>query len=141
MNLSGIVSQIEQVTGLDGNVQIGQPAQLTGINNGLYAWLTDVLETAGPSGRIGCPSIQRIECRIGITIGATDLDTLITARDAVRLELIDYQPETEPSGDPIQFRAGRLEFLDPGWVGWRDEYSYNYYVDMNNLPEPPPEEP
>jgi hypothetical protein len=134
MNLSGIVSQMEQVEGLSGNVQIGQPATLAGINNGLYGWLTDVLETAGPSSRIGCPSIQRMECRIGITLGATDLDTLIAARDAVRINLIDYQPEAGSSGDPLQFRGGRLDFLDPGWVLWRDEYAYSYYIDMNNLP-------
>lgn len=139
MNLSGIVSQIENVEELDGQVQIGQPAQLTGISNGLYAWIVDVMEAAQPSGRVNVPSIQRIEVRIAVVIGATTFDAMLTARDAVRIELIDYQPDEQ--GDPLQFRLGRLEFLDPGWVYWRDEYTYSFYLDMNALPPTPIEEP
>jgi hypothetical protein len=48
-------------------------------------------------------------------------------RDAIRSALIDYLPES--NGDPITYRAGRMEFLDAGYTVWRDEYAYSFYFD------------
>ena len=55
---------------------------------------------------------------------------VLTTRDAVRNALIDYKPDAP--GDPITFRAGRLEFLDPGIVLWRDDYEFSFYFDGLN---------
>jgi hypothetical protein len=132
MNLSGIVTQLQTVTGLSGNVVIGLPAQIEGIASGPYAWITDVLETSQPSGRVNQPSIQRISTRVAVTFGAQDFEDVLTVRDAARLALIDYQPDAP--GDPLQYRQGRLEFLDGGWTYWRDEYEFAYYIDMLEQP-------
>ena len=133
MNLDAIVAQLETVTGLAGNVKIGQPAQLESIANGPFVWLTDAMESAPSSTRINQPSIQRIECRVGLAIGATTFADMTSIREAVRWAITDLFPDGE-DGDPLQFRGGRLDFVDPGWAIWRDEYAYAYYVDLLNQP-------
>ena len=143
MNLDAIVTVLDNLEGLTGNVKIGQPAQIEGIANGPFVWITDAMESAPPSERINTPSIQRIECRVGLAIGATTFADMAEIRETVRWALIDLYPDGEP-GDPMAYRGGRLDFVDPGWAVWRDEYSYAYYVDMLNKPvepEPVPEEP
>lgn len=132
MNISGIVTQLETVSGLNGKVVVGQPAQTDSISSGPACWISDLTETAAPSGRISQPSIQRVECRLGLLLGNVSLDTIVSLRDAVRLAMIDFQPIAP--GDPIQFRAGRLEFSDAGFTLWRDEYAYAYYIDMLEQP-------
>lgn len=128
MNISSIVTQLEGVTGLSGKVVVGQPAQTDSLSSGPACWITDLMESAAPSGRINQPSIQRIESRLGLVLGNVSLDTIISLRDAVRVALIDFQPDAP--GDPIQFRSGRLEFSDAGFTLWRDEYAFAYYVDL-----------
>lgn len=128
MNLSAIITQLETVDGLDGKVVVGQPAQTDSLSVGPVCWISDLLETATPNQRVNTPAIQRIEVRLGLTLGAADLDSLLATRDAIRLAMIDFQPDAP--GDPLIFRGGRLDFLDPGYVLWRDEYSYSFYIDM-----------
>jgi hypothetical protein len=65
--------------------------------------------------------------RLGLVIGAADLSEVLPLRDAIRSALIDYLPES--NGDPITYRAGRMEFLDAGYTVWRDEYAYSFYFD------------
>ena len=144
MNLDAIVTAIEGVTGLSGNVQIGQPERIEGITGGPYAWLSEAMESATPSGRVNQPSIQRIDCRVGITIGAQTMADAVETREAIRWALIDLDPEGTAGAEPLQYRGGQLAFLDPGWTFWRDEYAYSYFIDLLNppvVPEPDPEEP
>jgi hypothetical protein len=132
MNIDGIVTQLETVTGLSGKVVVGLPPQTDSLSSGPKVWITDIAETASPSGRINQPSIQKVDCRIGIVTSGADLTEILPLRDGIRTTLIDYQPETQASGDPLSYRAGRMEFLDAGYVVWRDEFSYTYYVDLLN---------
>jgi hypothetical protein len=144
MNLDAIVTAIEGVTGLSGNVQIGQPERIEGITSGPYAWLSEAMESAAPSGRVNQPSIQRIDCRVGITIGAQSMADVLETREAIRWALIDLDPEGTAGAEPLQYRGGQLAFLDPGWTFWRDEYAYSYFIDLLNppvVPDPEPEEP
>ena len=128
MNIDGIVTQLETVTGLSGKVAVGQPATTDSLGNGPTCWITDISESAGPNTRVNAPALQRIDARLGITLAGADLDAVLTMRDAVRSALIDYQPDAP--GDPITYRAGRMEFLDPGIVLWRDEYAWTQYLDL-----------
>jgi hypothetical protein len=142
MNLDAIVTAIEGVTGLSGNVQIGQPERIEGITSGPYAWVSDVREIGSPSPRTNQPSIQRITTRVGITIGAQSYSDVLSAREAVRWALIDLYPMTTAGAEPVQFSTGDLAFLDAGWTFWRDEYAYSYFIDLLNPPVvPEPEEP
>jgi hypothetical protein len=141
MNLDAIVTQLETVDGLSGNVQIGQPERIEGITSGPYAWLSEAMESASPSGRVNQPSIQRIDCRVGITIGAQAMADVLSTREAIRWALIDLDPEGTAGAEPLQFRGGQLAFLDTGWTYWRDEYAYSYYVDLLNPPEEPEPDP
>ena len=144
MNLDAIVTAIDGVTGLSGNVQIGQPERIEGITSGPYAWLSEAMESAAPSGRVNQPSIQRIDCRVGITIGAQSMADVLETREAIRWALIDLDPEGTAGAEPLQYRGGQLAFLDPGWTFWRDEYAYSYFIDLLNppvVPDPEPEEP
>jgi hypothetical protein len=137
MNLSGIVTQLQTVNGLTSNVQVGQPERIESISQGPYAWVSDAMESATPSGRINQPSIQRIDCRIGITIGAQDMDDVLETREAIRWAMVDFFPESTAGAEPMQYRGGQLAFLDPGWTYWRDEYAFSYYIDLLNPPEEP----
>ena len=128
MNIDGIVTQLETVTGLSGKVAVGQPATTDSLGNGPTCWITDISESAGPNTRVNAPALQRIDARLGITLAGADLDAVLTMRDAVRSALIDYQPDAP--GDPITYRAGRMEFLDPGIVLWRDEYTWTQFLDL-----------
>lgn len=127
MNIDGIVTQLETVEGLSGKVAVGQPATTDSLGNGPTCWITDISESAGPNTRVNAPALQRIDARLGITLAGADLDAVLTMRDAVRSVLIDYQPDAP--GDPITYRAGRMEFLDPGIVLWRDDYAFAFYYD------------
>lgn len=128
MNIAGLVTRLQTVTGLSGKVVVGLPPQTDSLSTGPKVWITDISETASPSTRINQPSIQRIECRIGVVTTGADLTAILPLRDSIRATLIDYTPET--SGDPIGYRAGRMEFLDAGITVWRDEFAYSYYVDL-----------
>jgi hypothetical protein len=128
MNIDGIVTQLETVEGLNGKVVVGQPATTDSLGNGPTCWITDISESAGPNTRVNAPALQRIDARLGITLAGADLDAVLTMRDAVRAALIDYQPDAP--GDPITYRAGRMEFLDPGIVLWRDEYTWTKFLDL-----------
>ncbi len=128
MNIDGIVTQLETVEGLDGKVAVGQPATTDSLGNGPTCWITDISESAGPNTRVNAPALQRIDARLGITLAGADLDAVLAMRDAVRSALIDYQPDAP--GDPITYRAGRMEFLDPGIVLWRDDYTWTQYLDL-----------
>ena len=127
MNIDAIVTQLETVTGLNGKVAVGQPAQTDSLSSGPTCWITDISESAGPNTRVNAPALQRIDARLGIVLAGADLDSVLATRDAVRSALIDFQPDAP--GDPITYRAGRMEFLDPGIVLWRDEYSFAFYYD------------
>ena len=127
MNIDAIVTQLETVTGLTGKVAVGQPAQTESLSTGPTCWITDISESAGPNTRVNAPALQRIDTRLGIVLAGVDLDSVLTRRDAVRSALIDFQPDAP--GDPITYRAGRMEFLDPGIVLWRDEYEFAFYFD------------
>lgn len=142
MNLGAIVTQLETVTGLSGNVAIGQPERIEGITSGPYVWLSEAMESSSPSTRINQPSIQRIDCRVGITIGAQTMSDVLSVRETIRWALIDLDPEGTAGCEPLAYRGGQLAFLDPGWTFWRDEYAYAYYVDLLNppvVPDPDPE--
>ena len=128
MNIDGIVTQLQTVEGLSGKVAVGQPATTDSLGNGPTCWITDISESAGPNTRVNAPALQRIDARLGITLAGADLDAVLSMRDAVRSALIDYQPDAP--GDPITYRAGRMEFLDPGIVLWRDEYTWTQFLDL-----------
>ena len=128
MNIDGIVTQLETVEGLSGKVAVGQPATTDSLGNGPTCWITDISESAGPNTRINAPALQLIDARLGITLAGADINDVLAMRDAVRLALIDFEPSVP--GDPITYRAGRLEFLDPGIVLWRDEYTWTQYLDL-----------
>jgi hypothetical protein len=128
MNISGIVTQLETVTGLNNKVVVGLPPETASLATGAKCWITDISETAGPSLRVNTPSIQKVECRIGLVTTGNDLTDILPLRDSIRATLIDYQPELK--GDPITYRAGRMEFLDAGITVWRDEFAFSYYVDL-----------
>jgi hypothetical protein len=127
MNIDGIVTQLETVEGLSGKVVVGLPPETASLANGPTVWITDLAETAGANQRINAPALQRIEVRLGLVMGTATLDDLLPLRDAVRDAIIDYLPES--NGDPITYRAGRMEFLDAGYTVWRDEYAYSFYFD------------
>lgn len=127
MNLAAIVTQLETVTGLSGRVAVGSPTQMENVGDTPIAWISGLTETASSNPRVNSPAIQRIDTRVEITIGAKTLSEVQTTRDGVRAALVDFQPEAP--GDPMEFRNSRMEFIDPGWVLWRDDYSYSYYYD------------
>lgn len=127
MNLSAIVTQLETVTGLAGRVTVGTPTQFENVADTPIVWISAAVESAGSNSRTNRPAIQRIEARIEITLGAKTFDEVAETRDAIRAALVDFQPEAP--GDPMEFRSSRMEYSDPGWVLWRDEYGYAYYYD------------
>lgn len=128
MNIDAIVTRLESVTGLAGKVAVGQPAMTDSLGTGPMCWITDLSESAGDNTRVNSPALQRIEARLGLTMGSADINALLTLRDAIRISLVDFAP-TE-NGDPMTYRAGRLEFLDPGYVLWRDDYTFAFYFDQ-----------
>ena len=128
MNIATLVSRLETVSGLSGKVAVGSPMQTDSLATGPAVWISDITEGAGSNQRTNAPALQRVEVRVGITASAATLSALMTLRDSIRAKLVDYQM-SEP-GDPMTYRTGRMEFLDPGIVLWRDEFSYSYYYDM-----------
>lgn len=125
MNLSALITQLETVSDLTGKVMVGMPAQLENIGSAPYAWLTNIVETAGGSPVTG-PVRQRVDLRVEITVGAQTLDGMLSVRDDIRAALIGFQ--IDGGHDPMTFRAGRMEFADPGWNLWRDDYATAYYI-------------
>jgi hypothetical protein len=129
MNLSGIVTQLQTISTLAGKVEVGQPAQIEGVGSDPYAWITGIMEEAAPSGRVNVPSIQRIAVRLMVTVGASTQTKMLATRDLIRSALVDFYPESTAGAEPMEFRSGRMDFLDAGWMTWTDEYSYSYYFD------------
>lgn len=125
MLLQAYVGRIGTIPALTGKVVVGQPAQMEGISSSPYAWITDVLEIAGGSPITG-PVRQEVELRLMVAVGAMDMDTLLTTRDAVKDALLNYTPDPEYA--PMEFRNGKMEFADPGWWFWRDEFVTRYYM-------------
>ena len=125
MNIDALIARLETVTGLAGRVVVGTPTQLEHVGDDPMAWISGLMESASPNHRVNSPAIQRIDVTAEITLGAKTLDQVQTTRDDVRVALVDFQPE--PPGDPMIFRGSQMEFVDPGWVIWRDEYLYSYY--------------
>lgn len=128
MNLFGIVTRLESIYDLTGKVEVGLPPQTDSLSLGPRCWISDISETASPSGRVNTPSIQRVVCTVGIIITGSGITDILNLRDSVRLALIDFQPDAP--GDPMIYKSGRMEFLDAGIVVWRDEFSFTYYVDL-----------
>ena len=90
-----------------------------------FAWVTSLIEQAGKSPVSG-PVRQLVDLRIEITVGARNLSDMLEVRNASTHALLNFQPD--PSYTPMTFRTGRMEFGDPGWFLWRDEYLTSYYL-------------
>ena len=125
MLLQAYVDRINSITTLSGKVSIGFPAQMEGISSSPYVWITDVMETAGSSPVTG-PVRQEIELRLMVAVGTMSLDTLMATRDAVKDVLLNFTPDPEYA--PMEFKNGKMEFSDPGWWFWRDEFVTRYYM-------------
>lgn len=126
MNISAIVTELETIPGMAGKVTVGIPAQMEGLSGAPYVWITSIVEGGGDSPIVG-PVRQRVELRVELTVGARDLNSMLIARDEVWAKMLNFQPD--PGYDPITFRIGRMEFGDPGWFLWRDEFRTSYYKD------------
>lgn len=125
MKLAEIIAQINTIPELSGKVEVGMPAQLEHIGNTPYCWITNVGETGGDSPITG-PVRQRVVMTMELTIGARNLADTLSIRDKIRVCLLGFAPD--PGYELMQFRFGRFEFLDPGWVLWRDEYLTAYMI-------------
>lgn len=125
MKLQEIVDQLETVPALAGKVTVGMPAMLENISGSPFAWITSVIQQAGNSPVTG-PVRQLVDLRIEITVGARTLNEMLEVRDAATAALINFQPDLTYT--PMTFRLGRMEFADPGWFLWRDEYMTSYYL-------------
>lgn len=123
MKLQEILDQLETVTELAGKIVVGMPERLENIGSAPYAWITNIVQTGGQSPILG-PVREKIELRVEITIGARTLGEMLAVREKLTAALLNFQPD--PSYDPIRFRIGRMEFTDPGWVLWRDEFVTGY---------------
>jgi len=123
--LEAIVERIDATMGLTGGCEVGMPAQLESLSTVPMAWITNVIETAGNSPVTG-PVRQRLELRVEVTVGARTLGSMLGARDAIRDSLLSYIVNSDY--EPMIFRSGRMEFADPGWCLWRDEYVTARYL-------------
>lgn len=128
MNLTAIVAQLETVPELYGKVVVGMPAQMESIGNAPYAWVTAIVEEGGSSPVIG-PVRQRIGCRLDVMVGTRTLEDMSLVRESITNALLNFQPDK--SYEPMTFSAGNMEFGDPGWFYWRDEYHTAYWRDCN----------
>lgn len=126
MIIHEIITQLETVPALMGKVYLGVPAQMESLSQAPYVWVTSINEAGGTSPILG-PVRQRIEYRFELTVGARNADDMETIRNAVKGAMLNFQPI--PESDPIIFRAGRMEFGDPGWFLWRDEFRTSYFED------------
>ena len=125
MKLQEIVDQLETVPALAGKVSVGIPAMMENVASSPFAWITSVVEQAGNSPVTG-PVRQLVDLRVEVTVGARNLNDMLEVRDAATAALINFQPDL--SYTPMTFRMGRMEFGDPGWFLWRDEYLTSYYL-------------
>jgi hypothetical protein len=125
MKLQEIVDQLETVPALAGKVSVGIPAMMENVASSPFAWITSVIEQAGNSPVTG-PVRQLVDLRVEITVGARNLNDMLEVRDAAAAALINFQPDLTYT--PMTFRAGRMEFGDPGWFLWRDEFLTSYYL-------------
>lgn len=125
--LSNIISALETLSTNSFTLLVGTPTQMESVGSSPYVWVAGFVEQGGSNQRVNCPVIQRINASIILVIGALDLDTLLSTRDAVRSGMLNSYPTTDC--DPVVFGSGRLEFGDAGWWHWRDEYSFAYHQD------------
>lgn len=123
--LASIVSRLQSIPGMASSVVIGSPAQMESLGSSPHIWITDVSESGGDSPVLG-PVRQRILMRIEVTSGARTLNAMTDLRDAIRSALVNYCPN---NAEPIKFGGGRMEFLDPGWVLWRDDFLTAYFYE------------
>jgi hypothetical protein len=91
-----------------------------------YVWITSVMEGGSDSPVTG-PVRQKVELRVELTVGARNLGTMLDMRDQVWAKMLNFQPD--PNYEPMAFRIGRMEFGDPGWMLWRDEFRTSYFKD------------
>lgn len=126
MNLSAIVSRLESIPGMTGKVIVGIPAQMESIAIAPYVWITSVVESGSESPIVG-PVRQRVQLRVELTVGARNLADMNSIRDQVWAKILNFKPDNDY--DPMVFRVGRMEFGDPGWFLWRDEFLTAYYRD------------
>lgn len=126
MNLAAIIAQLETIPGMSGRVVVGIPAQMENLSTAPYVWVTSVVEGGGSSPVVG-PVRQRVELRMELTVGARNLQSMLDIRDQVWAKMLNFQADS--GYDPMEFRIGRMEFGDPGWFLWRDEFRTSYYKD------------
>ena len=125
MKLQEIIARIETIPELAGKVQVGMPAQMESLGGAPYCWITNLLEIAGDSPVTG-PVRQKVTLKLELTIGARNVTDTLSIRDKVKTALLNYAPDNNYS--LMQFRVGKFEFGDPGWVLWRDEFETNYML-------------
>lgn len=126
MNIAAIVTQLETIPGLTGRIVVGIPAQMENLAVSPYVWITSIMEGGGDSPILG-PVRQKVELRLELTVGARNLDSMLTIRDQVWAKMLNFQPDS--GYEPMAFRIGRMEFGDPGWFLWRDEFRTSYFKD------------
>lgn len=122
--LSAIIARLNSIPGLNGLVSLGVPAQMEALGNAPHVWITDVAESGTPSPILG-PVRQAISFNMEVTCGASTAAAMMEARDQVRAALVGFQADA--GADPMVYVAGRIDFTDPGWSLWRDEYRTGYY--------------
>lgn len=126
MNLAAIVTHLETIPTLAGRVVVGIPAQMESLSAAPYVWVTSVMEGGGDSPITG-PVRQKIELRVELTVGARNLESMLDIRDQVWASMLNFQVDS--GHEPMAFRIGRMEFGDPGWFLWRDEFRTSYFKD------------
>lgn len=125
MLLQAYLTRLNSIPLLAGKVEIGLPAQFESVASSPHGWITSVLEVAGESPVTG-PVRQSVELRLGVSVGARDMASMIQARDAIKTSMLGFTPDPEYA--PMEFRMGQMEFSDPGWWFWRDEFMTRYYL-------------
>lgn len=126
MIIHEVITKLETIPALMGKVYLGVPAQMESLSQAPYVWVTSIAENGGGSPVLG-PVRQRIEYRFELTTGARNAADMEAIRNAVMGAMLNFQPNA--GCDPIIFRAGRMEFGDPGWFLWRDEFRTSYFED------------
>lgn len=124
MLLQAYVERLNGIPSLAGKVVVGLPSQMENISSSPYAWISGVMEEARSSPVIG-PVRQIVTLRIEVSVGARDIDSMMDTRTAVKDAMLNFHPDPSDYA-PMEFRMGRMEFADPGWWFWRDEYVTDY---------------
>lgn len=128
--LSAIVGQLDTVTDLKGKVLVGQPERLEHLDDAPYAWISNVYEPANGNQRATGPVCQRVQLRVEVTTAARGWADMLSVRDDTRAKLIGFLPAA--TCRPMEYQSGRMEFSDPGWCLWRDEYLTDYYLEATS---------